>query len=552
MIHQASDLILTHAACPIGMAEFKREFLALYEPPLASKATRAKLDQVLRLLEGLGIASTDQFTPETVARFISARPAGESPHTTRGLLIQLRVVFNYAEGRRYLIVSPFRLKKLARSIRVGPPAGKRHLSREDVRAIFAVLRKDVAEKLGWAQWRARRLLALIALIAYTGLRRNEALYLWVEDIDLAGRIVNLGPSESEPAGSLGRRRGARLKTEQSAHRSPCPRRWSRSWRIGLLIGSITRTASRCPRWTASPSSSPDRAGPHLVGGCHGPASHRPPPGGGATGRGRGRDASALRRTWATIAEAEGIPQALITRQCRHASEETTRRWYQQRDLAALKDAVRSFEILMPSEARTRWIRRLIARGLPPGDVAAASSAWAGRPSPCPLPAPIAVDHHARDGRRGPPAAVRWPHAAGDRRGDRRPFPGRASTAEGRAEARADVPAPGPGVPSRPGARKARRLAELGYEPGRIAELLDVNADQVAELLSRIGPDGRIAPAAAGPPRVGMDPGPCLSGRGRTGPRRGPRTGTGRPAAGDRPYLMRRLGDAPRATHRPVP
>ena len=37
----------------------------------------------------------------------------------------------------------------------------------------------------------------------------------------------------------------------------------------------------------------------------------------------------------------------------------------------------------------------------------------------------------------------------------------------------------------------RRLAELGHGPGRIAELLGVDEGQVAELLSRVGPDGRV-------------------------------------------------------------
>ena len=52
----------------------------------------------------------------------------------------------------------------------------------------------------------------------------------------------------------------------------------------------------------------------------------------------------LRRSWATIAEARGVPQAMITRQCRHTSEETTRKWYQQRDLDSLRDAVEGFDI----------------------------------------------------------------------------------------------------------------------------------------------------------------------------------------------------------------
>ena len=53
--------------------------------------------------------------------------------------------------------------------------------------------------------------------------------------------------------------------------------------------------------------------------------------------------SMLRKSWATAAEALGVPQPMITRQCRHTSEETTRRWYQQRDLKNLQEHIAEFE-----------------------------------------------------------------------------------------------------------------------------------------------------------------------------------------------------------------
>ena len=214
MIDQTSDLILTHAASPISMGDFRREFLALYDPPMAAKNTRDKYRQVLDLVEGLGVVSTADLVPELVARFIAGRPPGQSPFTVRGLLMSLRTICNYAEGRRYLVISPFRLRKLSRWVRVAPPAGKRHLSREEVRRILDVMRGDIGRKRGWAQWRARRLYAVTSTIAYTGLRRNEALFLWVEDVNLEHRAINLVPrgrdlpDPSAPA--------PRLKTELAA------------------------------------------------------------------------------------------------------------------------------------------------------------------------------------------------------------------------------------------------------------------------------------------------------------------------------------------------
>ena len=51
----------------------------------------------------------------------------------------------------------------------------------------------------------------------------------------------------------------------------------------------------------------------------------------------------LRKSWATLAEGLGVPQPLITRQLRHADVETTKRWYQKRDLDLLRGAIGEFD-----------------------------------------------------------------------------------------------------------------------------------------------------------------------------------------------------------------
>ena len=65
----------------------------------------------------------------------------------------------------------------------------------------------------------------------------------------------------------------------------------------------------------------------------------------ALGRRLGIDATfqRLRRSWATRAEALGVPQGLISRTLRHASQETSRTWYQARDMEALRDALERFD-----------------------------------------------------------------------------------------------------------------------------------------------------------------------------------------------------------------
>ena len=107
-----NNLIISMPVTPISLADFRKEFLGIY--PNAAKGTLNKLVYVLKLIEALGVASTDQLTPELIGRFIASRPPGQSPHTTKGLLMNVRTICSYAEARRYVAISPFRVKKFSR------------------------------------------------------------------------------------------------------------------------------------------------------------------------------------------------------------------------------------------------------------------------------------------------------------------------------------------------------------------------------------------------------------------------------------------------------
>lgn len=333
MLDSTAMLVMSLPSTPVPFDHFKAEFLAQHRAQSAP-ATLAKYEQLCRLLEGLGVETTGQLTLDLVARFIASRPAAESPFTTRGLLMSLRSICYDAEARRYVQVSPFRLRKLSRLIRAPKPEGVRHQGRDEIRRVFDLMRRDTETKQGWPQWRARRLYALTATVALTGLRAREAQRLWVADLDLVNGIINLKP----------RTKSGLLKTDASAQPVILPKAlkpiltdWLRH-RLDARRGFDLPTAAEIP-WVF-PGSTRTCA---WVGGSSGV---RPMDclRAAATRAGVPRMTfQSLRRSFATAAEAAGIPQAMITRQCRHSSEETTKRWYQQRDLDSLRDAVEGFD-----------------------------------------------------------------------------------------------------------------------------------------------------------------------------------------------------------------
>jgi len=319
--------------CPEAIAweRFSAELLAMYDPAAgaSSPKTARKLRQVLREIGGLGVETTAGLTPATVAAFLGAHPERASA-TRRSLLMSLRLVCSYAEARRYIDVSPFRIRRLSRWVRAEPPAGKRHNTAAEIRVVLDLMGRDVVEKRGWAQWRARRLLALTALVAYTGLRAGEAQRLWVDDIELDAHVLHVRPH------------GKRLKTEGSAQDVALPAAaipFIREWLAHRLDRPEGFPApDDCP-WFCPGSR---RLGPW----SQGPPGYRPADRLGAVARRAGvpdMTFQMLRKSWATLAEQKGIPQALITRQCRHSTEQTTKVWYQQRDLDALKGAVEGFD-----------------------------------------------------------------------------------------------------------------------------------------------------------------------------------------------------------------
>jgi integrase len=195
---------------PIPFDAFRVELLALYEPPLRAKSTRRGIRHMLDVAaEVLGPgATTADLTPAFVARLIATRPPTLSPHSVRSLLVKVKVMCGYAHQQGYVRANPFGFRKVW--VRVGEPARKKHHSLEEIRRVLDLMAAEVRDSKGWDRWRARRLQALAAVVAYTGLRRDEALSLRVEDVDLPGRMLAIVE------------RDQRLKTLGSAQPVPIP------------------------------------------------------------------------------------------------------------------------------------------------------------------------------------------------------------------------------------------------------------------------------------------------------------------------------------------
>jgi integrase len=327
------------AVGPVPMARLREELTALYQPPLRAPATLLRLRQTFRLVAELGgVETTADLTPAMLARFIQARTAtGEAATTTMSLLRNLRVICGYAADMGYVRVNPFALRK--RWFRVPKAAAERkHHAREDIARVLDLLRVEAGRKTGWPQWRARRLYALAALFAFTGLRRNEGLYLTVGDIDLAERIIEIRP-----------RVGGRLKTEASAQPVPIPEPLApilADWLAHRLDtpgtaadvpdGCASRPVRRdCP-WVFPGTT---RKGP-WVGGSPG---DRPVDKLRAAGQRAGVEGLtflSLRHSFATHAELWGLSETQIQRILRHTTTRTAREHYRHADNANLRAMVR--------------------------------------------------------------------------------------------------------------------------------------------------------------------------------------------------------------------
>src|SRR5215218_1820518 len=94
----------------IPWTRFRTEVTSLYTPPLRAKTTAWKIRYILRLIEGLGVKTTADLTPELIARFLRLDPEW-SRATVKGHLGYLRAICTYAHTMEYVRVNPFVARK---------------------------------------------------------------------------------------------------------------------------------------------------------------------------------------------------------------------------------------------------------------------------------------------------------------------------------------------------------------------------------------------------------------------------------------------------------
>ena len=287
---------------PVSFRHFRKEVLKLYKAPARRRATRAKIDQVLREFKGI-CKSTKDLDPAKISDWMEAHPE-RAAATHRSLLSSLRAACRYGAYKRWL-ENPFDYRPLALWL----PADEleqdeqfpRHRSAAE---ITRVLRRADKEARG-GSWEALRLRAALYCWAYTGAGKTEVLGLRVADVDLVARTITFR--------SHARRR---LKTGARAARLAIPERL-----LVVLEGWIRHVRRAGTEWLFPHL--------HLTGPwLHGPAGRKALDQVKQLGERAGVSGLtilAIRHTVGTLSEGWGIGELELQRLLRHSNRKTQRR-----------------------------------------------------------------------------------------------------------------------------------------------------------------------------------------------------------------------------------
>jgi integrase len=280
----------------------------------------------LDLLEEVGpLESTADLNMGTIARFVASRKGKENPNTTRHHLRKISSVCTIAVGEGWLRCSPFNIRRVW--VRSVEPAHPRIHSAAEIAAVLARARQEVLSAHPAKRWAARRLLAVAATAAYSGMRRDEVLRARTEDLHLADGFLNLVARENDTHKTVGACQPVPLAPDLI----PVLRGWT-----AHLGGS---------EWLFPRK---DLASP-WVGGT---TAARPCGQLKALGARAGVDGftfMSLRHTWASLAEGWGLTAEQIKRVLRHTNLHT-QLGYRHAELTSLRAMVRGVRFEGPPAA----------------------------------------------------------------------------------------------------------------------------------------------------------------------------------------------------------
>lgn len=321
-----AEVISRAAAEPVPLETWRGAVEGHYAT--AARSTRCRVTQAVReavALAGPG-ATTADLTPALVARW-AASPAmrGRRKATADGLLAGLRAACGLPACKAWF--SPGQLDGASWAVRrpEETPRRKWHRAEEIGRVLAHLAAAD--------SWEGRRLHAFAAVLAYTGLRKNEALRLKVADLDLGRGYLTVRPN------------GGRLKTGASAATVPMP---------DALVAILRGWVGRCGSEWLFPGVR--RRGPWTGGAAGRRAGDRLRAAGEAVGV-RGLTPHTLRHSLATALAGRGLADRQVRQVLRHAPGTRAIEGYVGRDLVELRRRVRDLDFGRPGD-RPRPARKL--------------------------------------------------------------------------------------------------------------------------------------------------------------------------------------------------
>jgi integrase len=312
-------------ATPVSLAKWRALVLEVYSAKRPT--TRGRIRQAVEeaiVLAGGPRATTEALTASLAARMASSRP-DRATSTTNGLLAGLRAACGLAIRRRW--VDPTWLDGATWRLAERESPRVRHHGRAELARVLAALERGAVD---WSSW---RLYALVAVLAYTGVRKMEALRLRVADVDLKAGVLWVCPH------------GRPLKTPGSEAPVPVPEALAR-----VLRGWLRRVGSD---WLFPKLG---RDGP-WTGGTYG---KRPTDAVREAGRSAGVEGltpQSLRHSLAThLAGHWGLGPKQVQQVLRHTSVRTQAR-YVHPDVANLVESVRRVRFGAPDRGRRGSPRR---------------------------------------------------------------------------------------------------------------------------------------------------------------------------------------------------